>query len=359
MQDKANANVSTIEDCRNKPQYTVNEVTKMTGVTKAKLVDYDSKGLLCPARVTKGIGQEWRMYSESDLDRLGKILVLLAYGFKIEEIKLMLDSSQADIFQMVASKLEELKREEWRLRNLLLFAKFVNIANTELFSGLLHGPTDIDDFANAVRAADEYSIAMRRISRLSDEELEKMLGELDDIVSQFVFVDPEVGFAGEERVIDRFLDWWKRSVSLSSEVGYLEFWAIFEDDNIIVSKVEEVGGETAAANLQMLVFYSCMKRLMIDTQNQIKSMATLSETDVIAAISELQTVVDEICECMGAAAFGVDAAERLELANSVLDYMEGILGDDELRNYIDPEGSIALVVKDIEQARRLLTLKKD
>lgn len=337
---------------RNEPKYTVSDVTKMVGISKAKLVDYDNKGILCPARITKGVEQEWRMYSEADLDRLEKIVVLLAYGFKIEEIKQILDEPDVDLTEIVAAKIEQLKREEWRLRNLLLFSKFVNITDTELYEGLIRGPSDIDDFADMVRGSEEYVAAIERINSLTDEELAMAFGELDDIVSDYVSTDPELGFAGVDRELKRFLDWWRRNISTSDDLGYLEFWAVFEDNSIVVTEVEEVGGEAAAASLQMSAFYSCIKQLLIDLQDDIHELAELSKKDVVAALAKLYDIAPIICEHMGTP-YEEDSLASLELAISVLSYMQGILQDEELKTYLDPKDAITLGSAEVAQAAKI------
>lgn len=344
----------TQED-RTEPKYTVSDVVEMTGITKAKLIDYDNKGVLCPARVTKGVDQEWRMYSEEDLDRLEKIVVLLVYGFKIKEIKLILDDPTVDLTELVEAKIEQLQREESRLRNLLLFTKFVNITDTEFYEGLIRGPSDIDDFADIVRDSEEYVAAMEHIVALTDDDLLAMFDGLDAIVNDYVFVDPETGFAGIERVIDSFLTWWKKNISLSEDTGYLEFWAVFEDDSVIVSEVEEIGGEAAAANLQMSAFYSCMKGLMIDAQEDIQRVAALAEKDVVASLDSLQRIVALIYERMGVRPeLEEDSSTLADLANSVLSYIERILKDQELKDYLDPNGRIMVSASDVMQTRKLL-----
>lgn len=337
---------------RNEPKYTVSDVTKMVGISKAKLIDYDNKGILCPARITKGIEQEWRMYSEADLDRLEKIVVLLAYGFKIEEIKRILDEPDVNLSEIVEAKIQQLKREEWRLRNLLLFSKFVDITDTELYEGIIRGPSDIDDFADMVRGSEEYAAAIERINSLTDEELAMAFNELDDIVSDYVSTDPELGFAGVERELKRFLGWWRRNISASDDLGYLEFWAVFEDDNVVVTEVEEVGGEAAAASLQMSAFYSCMRQLLVDLQGDIRELAALSESDVVAAVSKLRDIVPVICERMGVP-YKEGSTSSLKLVASVLSYMQGILEDEELRTYLDPKGAIALSPDEVAQTTKV------
>ena len=345
---------------RGTPKYTVSDVTKLTGVSKAKLIDYDAKGILCPAKVVKGESQEWRMYSEEDLDRLEKIVVLLAYDFRLREIKTILDDPDTDLADIVERKLEELRQVEWRLRNLLLFAKFVNIADTELYEGLIRGPSDIDDFADMIRGSEEYALAMERISQLSEDALADIFEELDEIVRDYVSTDPEQGFAGVEREIERFSSWWERHVSVSPLSGYLQFWAIFEDDSVIASEVEEVGGEVAAASLQMSAFYACMKSLILESQGLIEETAQLSDTDVVASLGKLRELSLLIGKRMGVEFDSkLQGGDEAELTSSVLSYMAGIIGDDELKDYIDPKGLIDISSKDIEQAQRLFDAIRD
>lgn len=70
-------------------EYTVREVSKMTGVTVKALHYYHRIGLLLPCRVTQA---GYRLYGEKELERLQQILFYRELDFSLAEIKRALGS---------------------------------------------------------------------------------------------------------------------------------------------------------------------------------------------------------------------------------------------------------------------------
>ena len=72
---------------------TVNEVSKLTGVSVRTLHHYDAIGLLKPTEVTKA---GYRLYDDTALSRLQSILLFRELQFPLKEIKTILDSTNFD-----------------------------------------------------------------------------------------------------------------------------------------------------------------------------------------------------------------------------------------------------------------------
>ena len=68
---------------------TVNEVSKLTGVSVRTLHHYDAIGLLKPTQVTEA---GYRLYDDTALARLQTILLFRELQFPLKEIKSILDS---------------------------------------------------------------------------------------------------------------------------------------------------------------------------------------------------------------------------------------------------------------------------
>jgi DNA-binding transcriptional MerR regulator len=90
-------------------QYKVHEFARLAGVTVRALHHYDRLGLLRPRRTGAG----YRLYSESDLDRLQEIVALKSLGLRLNQIKLVLDrdaSPLPDALRFHRGELEEKRR---------------------------------------------------------------------------------------------------------------------------------------------------------------------------------------------------------------------------------------------------------
>lgn len=68
---------------------TVNEVSKLTGVSVRSLHHYDAIGLLKPAKVTDA---GYRLYGDDELARLQNILLFRELQFPLKQIRTILDS---------------------------------------------------------------------------------------------------------------------------------------------------------------------------------------------------------------------------------------------------------------------------
>lgn len=345
------------------------EVEKLTGVTKRALEHYENIGLLCPARTGEGVSNNRRMYGSADLERLRRIVVLQAYGLKLDRIGQVIDGDDSSLIDVVEGQLgelegqiRELKRQENRLRNLILFAKFVRVAGTDVFEGLAAGPDQIDEFADMVRESAAYRAALSLMQGVDDDRCEVMFEELGSIVDDFVMLGETEGFCGVERQVDRFRAWWDDNVCPMRHMGYLGFWAVFEDDVLLPSIVEAAGGELAPGSLQMALFYVCMKRLMVEQGGRIEEVADALDDDVVLAMELATGLARAISEEMGVSSCAIgevgEAGEAaiVELCAAVLSYMEKILQDAELMAYIDYRGEISLRPQAAGKARRAFGL---
>lgn len=335
--------------------YSVKEVMELTGVSRDMLIEYEKRGLIHPFR-TGDVANNRRLYREEDIDDLGRVVALRAYDFSLNDIERILGDEQADVQCILKEQLEVLRRRENHLRNLILFAKFIDITDTELFAGILEGPTTIDDLADAVRETELYQKTVQRLQSVTDEELQRMMDELYDIVEHLMTLSEEEGFRGVERCIDQYFAWWGENVIAFGDVGYLGFWAIFEDDSLLAAMAEELGEEMTSADIQMFAFYVYAKRLLLQTQERIWSVAHLAEKDVVAALEAARPLADEVLAVMFGANRGGFTEEMREVCASVLGYLRGMVEDEELRTYIDPVGAITLDASALKKAQSVVEL---
>ena len=261
------------------------QVTKLTGVPASKLRHYEGMGLLTPECTGIGVSNNRRLYGVQDLERLQAVLTLAEYEFGLSEIKQILDDESIDLYGAIARKLEELKRKEARLRALILFAKFVDMTDdADLIQGLACGPASLDGFADLARTLPAYEQAMQRLDAYSEEEAALALKRVAAVIDALVLLDEVEGFAGVKAAMDAFFSWWSEFVAPAEELGYLGFWAIFEDHSLVAEYVETIGRAGDAATLQMLAFFVMLARFMKANDVLICEIAQLADSDVVAAI---------------------------------------------------------------------------
>lgn len=99
---------------------TVNEVSKLTGVSVRTLHHYDEIGLLKPTSITEA---GYRLYDDTALERLQHILLFRELEFPLKDIKKILDSPDFDRNKALEQQIELLMMKKDHLENLISFAR--------------------------------------------------------------------------------------------------------------------------------------------------------------------------------------------------------------------------------------------
>ncbi len=137
--------------------YRINELARLFGLSRSTLLYYDRIGLLQPsARSDAG----YRLYSDSDRERLAAIHSFRRAGLGVEDIRMVLASADDESTVVLQRRLHEMGRE---LRELY--------AKQRLLAGMLRmkgegGPrksVDKEMFVSMLRAAGMDEQAMRRL----------------------------------------------------------------------------------------------------------------------------------------------------------------------------------------------------
>lgn len=99
---------------------TVNEVSKLTGVSVRSLHHYDAIDLLKPAKVTEA---GYRLYGDDELKRLQNILLFRELQFPLKQIRIILDSPEFDQQEALAQQIRLLELQLKHTQELILFAR--------------------------------------------------------------------------------------------------------------------------------------------------------------------------------------------------------------------------------------------
>lgn len=99
---------------------TVNEVSRLSGVTVRALHWYDEIGLLKPDAVTDA---GYRLYGEESLRRLQLILLLRELEFPLKDINALLSAEDFDISRALSLQIALLEKKKEHLDGLIVHAK--------------------------------------------------------------------------------------------------------------------------------------------------------------------------------------------------------------------------------------------
>ena len=99
---------------------TVNEVSKLTGVSVRTLHHYDAIGLLKPTKITE-VG--YRLYDDTAIRRLQNILLFRELQFPLKQIKSILDSPMFDQKEALKQQIKLLELQRKHIDELISFAR--------------------------------------------------------------------------------------------------------------------------------------------------------------------------------------------------------------------------------------------
>ncbi len=104
------------ESNNNERTYTIGEISTICNVSKKALRYYDKIGVLTPDFVSEGTG--YRYYSYKKLLQVPILKYYKQMGFKLEEMKGLIDGGQLDFLETnFKSKIEELREQEIKIKN--------------------------------------------------------------------------------------------------------------------------------------------------------------------------------------------------------------------------------------------------
>ena len=335
---------------------TVGQVEKLTGIKETKLRHYDRIGLLTPARSGKGVANNRKLYGVDDLARLQAIVTLSAYQFSLEEIKAILDDETIDVEALIQTKIKALQQQEAHLRSLILFTKFVKLSDSDFIEGLANGPADLDNLADLMRDTHSYHHALQKLEAYSEQEAQTHLASLDDIINGLIMPPEAQGFAYLETIIDRFFIWWNDTVISYEELGYLGFWAVFEDHALIAEYLETIGDAGDAGFLEMYAFFALIKRYLTEQRAIFAEIAALTDRDIVLALEKTY----ELITTTAVALFGTEGSQEmtdvscLEATSLLLSFAMGVIENQELSDYL----GVSADCNDLKQVLHVLDVMR-
>ncbi len=123
---------------------TVNEVSKLTGVSIRTLQYYDTIGLLPPAEYTEA---GYRLYDDTAMERLQQILLFKELEFPLKEIKTIIDAPNFNKEKALEQQIELLTIKKEHLENLINFARKIKGTGVNIMDFNVFDTTKMDEYA--------------------------------------------------------------------------------------------------------------------------------------------------------------------------------------------------------------------
>ena len=155
---------------------TVNEVSKLTGVSIRALHHYDTIGLLKPTQVTQA---GYRLYDDAALEKLYMILVFRELGLRLQEIADILHAPDYDRNRVLEKQIALMQERVGKLQDRITLAKGILTVGVKYMSLNGFDPKKMDDYSTQAKVlygkTDAYK-EFEQKSRHRTSQQEKDLG---------------------------------------------------------------------------------------------------------------------------------------------------------------------------------------
>ena len=141
---------------------TVNEVSKLTGVSIRTLQYYDTIGLLKPIEYTES---GYRLYDDTSLERLQQILLFKELEFSLKEIKKIIDAPNFDRNKALEQQIELLTMKKEHLENLISFARGIKGIGVKYMDFKVFDTTKIEEYSKREKNNGDKPLSIRSLKR--------------------------------------------------------------------------------------------------------------------------------------------------------------------------------------------------
>ncbi len=149
----------------------INEVCHVVGLTKKSIRFYEENGLLTPQR---NIDNDYRVYSQTDIEKLKKIKFLRELNVSIREIK-MLEAGEITLANVMQDRIRHIQDEEAKYTEVKQMCKDI------IASSATYQDVDITEFFHSMNTLNKEGFTMRDVK---SNKGKKILGA---ILSSLIF----------------------------------------------------------------------------------------------------------------------------------------------------------------------------
>lgn len=227
---------------------TVNEVSKLTGVSVRTLHHYDAIGLLKPTKITDA---GYRLYDDASLERLQNILLFRELQFPLKEIGAILDSPGFAPKEALKQQIKLLELKRARLDALIDFAREIQEGGENKMNFNAFDRTEIDQYAEEVKerwgATEAYNEYVQKAKGKTRKELDMTADELRNLFAELgslrQLAPDEKEVQEKVRELQEFIsaNYYNCTTDILSGLGQM-----YVSDERFKKNIDELGGEGTA-----------------------------------------------------------------------------------------------------------------
>ena len=238
---------------------TVNEVSKLTGVSIRTLQYYDKIGLLHPAKYTEA---GYRLYDDAALETLQQILLFRELEFPLKEIKEIIGSPDFDRSKALGQQIELLRLKKEHIENLIELAKGIKLLGVRNLKFDAFDTRKIDEYAAQAKASwgqtPAYKEYEEKAKGRTKEEDKKIYQGMIDIFAEFGAIrksDPASGEA--QALVKKLQDYITEHMYTCTNEILSGLGKMYSGGGDFTKNIDSFGGEGTAEFASKAIEYYC------------------------------------------------------------------------------------------------------
>ena len=165
---------------------TVNEVSKLTGVSIRTLQYYDQIGLLKPAEYT---GAGYRLYDDAALERLQQILLFRELEFPLKDIKKIVTGPNFDKKKALEQQIELLELRKEHIENLITMCRSMEKRGVKKMDFTAFDTSKLDEYSKKAKEqwgeTPEYKEYAEKSKNRTKEQECGLMADLGKLFEEF------------------------------------------------------------------------------------------------------------------------------------------------------------------------------
>ncbi|MGN0711912.1 MAG: MerR family transcriptional regulator [Anaerovoracaceae bacterium] len=161
---------------------TVNDVSKLTGVSIRTLQYYDKIGLLAPTAYTKS---GYRQYDDTALEQLQQILLFRELEFPLKDIKKIMNSPDYDRSKALEQQIELLMLKKEHIENLITLAREIKVTGGKFMEFTAFNTKKLEEYT---KQAKEYWGATPEYKEFEEKNSNRTISEVKDMGKQLMAI---------------------------------------------------------------------------------------------------------------------------------------------------------------------------
>lgn len=240
---------------------TVHEVSKLAGVSIRTLQYYDKIGLLHPTGYTDA---GYRLYDDTDLERLQHILLFRELEFPLKDIKAIINSPDFDRGKALEQQIGLLKLKKEHIENLMNFALGIKMLGVRHMDFKVFDRSKLDEYS---RQAKELYGNTLEYKKLQEKTKNRTKEEDNLLADRFMLLFREAGEIRNtdpaspeaQSIVRRIQDFITENLYTCSDKILSGLGKMYSGGGDFTKNIDEYGGEGTAEFVDKAIQIYCEK----------------------------------------------------------------------------------------------------